>query len=121
RSADDASVFEISNDGGIVHGPTVPFRKLPLPAKLVGESVMPRAQRHFDSERYQPAKIQIRFKPKEAIFYRSRFRVHCLHGGRPTDVILQGCGSFDEQDDLRIDAGLLIGEQKATPAAWAGM
>ncbi|KAF4659743.1 Deleted in lung and esophageal cancer 1 [Perkinsus olseni] len=121
RSADDASVFEISNEGGIVHGPTVPFRKLPLPAKLVGESVMPRAQQHFDSERYQPAKIQIRFRPKEAIFYRSRFRVHCLHGGRPTDVILQGCGSFDEQDDLRIDAGLLIGEQKATPAAWAGM
>ncbi|EER15995.1 hypothetical protein Pmar_PMAR003456 [Perkinsus marinus ATCC 50983] len=121
RSADDVSVFAVGNEEGIVHGPTIPYRKLPLPAKLVGQSLMPRAQGHSDSEKYQPSCIPVRFRPKEAIYYRSSFHIECLHGGRGFDVILQGCGSFDEEDDLRMDAGLLFGEHKVAPEMWHGM
>ncbi|KAF4676290.1 hypothetical protein FOL47_006446 [Perkinsus chesapeaki] len=106
RSADDSSVFSIHPaTEGIVYGPSVPFRKLPLAAKCVGESLMPRARNHADSAKYEPQRIRISFMPKDAIFYRSVFRIECLHGGRTGDVVLQGCGSFDEQDDLRVDAG----------------
>ena len=51
-----------------------------------------------DEKKFLPQKIYVKFKPKENVLYKSKFRFMC-ETGIACDVILKGRGSYEENHD----------------------
>jgi hypothetical protein len=51
-----------------------------------------------EEKKYLPQKIYVKFKPKQNVLYKSKFRFMC-ETGIACDVILKGRGSYEENYD----------------------
>lgn len=83
----DYNVFQ-----GTLKGTSLPLRKVPE-----GLLVPPVPRDEYERQ-YLPTKILIKFKPKQNVLYKSKFRFIC-DNGISTDVILKGRGSYEENHD----------------------
>jgi len=86
---DDPDVFEFSLAQGSLKGKTEPLRKVPE-----GLVVPPVKKDEFERQ-YLPCAIQVNFRPKKNVLYKSKFRF-TVENGLPCDVILKGRGSYEE-------------------------
>lgn len=89
---DDPDVFEFSIASGALKGKSEPLRKVPE-----GLVVPPVPKDEFEKQ-YLPCSIQVNFKPKKNVLYKSKFRF-IVENGLPCDVILKGKGSYEEDHD----------------------
>merc|ERR1712194_300983 len=92
-ATDDPRVFSFDIVQGALMGPSRKERALPLGPCL------PKAWNHDDAEFYEPQHVEVAFKPKENVLYKSKFRLQ-VEAGAPLDFICVGCGSYDEEDDV---------------------
>lgn len=60
--------------------------------------LVPPVPRDDEEMKYLPTTIYIKFKPKQAALYKSKFRF-MTETGIPCDVILKGRGSYEENHD----------------------
>ena len=89
---DDREVFEFDTVAGVLKGKSLPLRKVPEGL------LVPPVPKDEEERKYLPQKILIKFKPKENILYKSKFRFIC-ETGISCDVILKGRGSYEENYD----------------------
>lgn len=87
---DDPDVFVFSVTEGCIAGPSIPLKFSPTGPALPS-AVIPEVDK-------LPIAIQILFKPKFAILYKSLFKIQ-VKGGQDIDFILKGRGSFEEHHD----------------------
>ena len=80
---DDPSVFSFAALSGTVAGPTGPLAGAPA-AALRASPGLP-----------APATLDVRFAPRAAVVYASRFRFAVAHG-EAFEVVLTGRGTFEE-------------------------
>jgi len=92
EKVDDPDVFEFSIAQGSLKGKSEPLRKVPE-----GLIVPPVAKDEFEKQ-YLPCSIQVNFRPKKNVLYKSKFRF-TTENGLPCDVILKGKGSYEEEHD----------------------
>ena len=60
--------------------------------------MVPPVPKDEEEKKYLPQTIHIKFKPKQNVLYKSKFRFTC-ETGMPCDVILKGRGSYEENHD----------------------
>ena len=87
---DDPDVFVFSVTEGVIPGPTIPLKVTPTGPALPS-AVIPESEK-------LPIAIQILFRPKQAILYKSLFKI-LVKGGPDIDFVLKGRGSFEENHD----------------------
>jgi hypothetical protein len=80
---DDPAVFAFSAVSGSLRGPTAPL-----------DAAAAKALRATDPLP-QPLPLQVRFSPREAVLYQSRFRVS-VRQGESFEIVLRGRGTFEE-------------------------
>lgn len=86
---DDQGVFIFSVCEGNIPGPTLPLKMTPTgPAPPLPNS----------AEDKLPIAIQIMFRPKVAVLYKSLYRI-LVKSGPDIDFVLKGTGSFEEHHD----------------------
>jgi len=100
---DDRDVFVFDTTDGELSGPSregrLPGTETRMPHYFPSTPALPTAMVHFDSGKFDPAKITVAFRPKTAEPYQSRFRIQVV-GGESLEFICRGHGSFDEEDDI---------------------
>ena len=92
EKTDDPDVFQFSYTTGELKGKSYKLRKMPE------GGLVPPVPKDEDEQQYLPQKIFIKFKPKESVLYKSKFRFAC-ENGLSCDIILKGKGSFEENYD----------------------
>lgn len=92
EKTDDPEVFEFSVTAGTLKGTSLPLRKVPEGL------LVPPVPMDDEERKYLPQKIYVKFKPKQNVLYKSKFRFMC-DTGIACDVILKGWGSFEENYD----------------------
>lgn len=92
EKTDDPEVFEFSVTGGTLKGKSLPLRKVPEGL------LVPPVPKDEEEQKYLPQKIFVKFKPKNNVLYKSKFRFIC-ETGIPCDIILKGWGSYEENFD----------------------
>ena len=92
-SKDDPEVFSFSVTSGRLKGPSL---KLWISPEGLAIPSLPKSK---EEEEFLPQKIQIQFKPKQNILYKSKFRFTCKNG-ISCDLIVKGQGSYEENYDV---------------------
>ena len=92
-SKDDPEVFSFSVTSGWLKGPSLKLRISPEGLAI------PSLPKTKDEEQLLPQKIQLQFKPKQNILYKSKFRFICKNG-ISCDLIVKGQGSYEENYDV---------------------
>ena len=59
---------------------------------------MPPVPKDEYEKQFLPQAIQVNFRPKKNVLYKSKFRF-LVENGLPCDVILKGKGSYEEEHD----------------------
>jgi hypothetical protein len=90
---DNPDVFIFASNEGVISGPSVPLRLTPQGPAL------PTAFNRDESK--LPFGLQIMFRPKEAVFYKSMYKLQ-VEGGPDLDFVLKGRGSYHEEHDIKI-------------------
>jgi hypothetical protein len=92
EKTDDPEVFEFNVTSGSLKGKSLPLRKVPEGL------LVPPVRRDAEENKYVAQTIDIKFRPKKNVLYKSKFRF-VTEAGLPCDVILKGRGSYEENHD----------------------
>ena len=123
-ATDDAAVFSWDEESGAQRGPSLPLDStaacLPRDANRAGAAIFAQTvtalewtdgrghaghdhrtdvagtlREHADENERMPRPVRVRFAPRKNVRYCSRFRFEVAHG-QGFDVVLSGCGTYEE-------------------------